>query len=103
VDDEVTGSKRHTVTIRWHLASRSIIRLRAGGAVVNTAAGDLAVDISASGPVGLAVESRNVAIDFEATTVAPVLTCRIDAILPVRVTTYWRRIVACRDQTVETL
>jgi uncharacterized heparinase superfamily protein len=86
VDDEVTGSKRHTVTIRWHLASGSAIRLRAGGAVVTTAAGDFPVDISASRPLQLGVESRNVATDFEATVVAPVLTCRTETVLPVRVT-----------------
>ncbi len=91
VDDEVTGSKRHAVTIRWHLTPGSTVRLLARGAVVSTAAGNFPVEISASGQARLGVESRNLATGFEATAIAPVLTCQIDTILPVRVTTHWQR------------
>jgi len=95
VDDKVTGREQHKVIVRWHLAPGSTIRLRPGGAVVTTPAGDFPVDISASGPSRLDVEFRSVATGFEATAIAPVLTCRMQTVLPARVTTHWRRDVAC--------
>lgn len=91
VDDEVTGARRHQVVIRWHLAPGTAVRLRAGGAVVSTPAGDFPVSISASDRARLSVEPGTVATGFCATTVAPVLTCKIDAGLPVRVSTCWHR------------
>ena len=91
VDDEVTGGRRHEVVIRWHLAPGTAVQLQANGAVVSTAAGDFPVSVSASGPLRLGVEPGMVATGFCATTVAPVLTCRIEAGLPVRVSTCWRR------------
>ena len=91
VDDEVTGGRRHEVVVRWHLAPGTSVRLQADGAVVSTAAGEFPVSVSASGPVRLGVEPGMVATGFHATSVAPVLTCRIDAGLPVRVRTGWRR------------
>jgi len=91
VDDEVTGNGRHTVTVRWHLALASAVQLRAGEAIVTTAAGDVIVSVNASCSLQLGVESGLVATGFGATTVTPVLTCRIDAVLPVCITTRWRR------------
>jgi uncharacterized heparinase superfamily protein len=91
VDDEVTGGRRHEVVVRWHLAPGAAVHLQADGAVVSTAAGDFPVSVSASGPVRLGVEPGMVATGFHATSVAPVLTCRIDAVLPVRISTCWRR------------
>ena len=91
VDDEVTGGQRHAVAVRWHLAPGSTVQLQANGAVVSTAAGDFPVSISASRPLRLGVEPGMVATGFERTTVAPVLTCRIDSALPVRISTCWRR------------
>jgi uncharacterized heparinase superfamily protein len=91
VDDEVTGGQRHAVAVRWHLAPGSAVQLRANGAVVSTAAGDFPVRISASRPLRLGVEPGMVATGFERTTVAPVLTCRVDSALPVRISTCWRR------------
>jgi len=91
VNDEVTGGRRHQVVIRWHLAPGAAVQLRADGAVVSTTAGDFPVSVSSSGPVRLGVEPGMVATGFHATSVAPVLTCRIDAGLPVRVSTCWRR------------
>jgi hypothetical protein len=41
--------------------------------------------------VRLAVETRPVAAGFGSTADAPVLTCRMDAALPARVTTAWSR------------
>jgi hypothetical protein len=91
VDDEVTGGQPHAVVVRWHLAPGSAVQLRANGAVVSTAAGDFPVRISASRPLRLSVEPGMVATGFESTTVAPVLTCRVDSALPVRISTRWRR------------
>ena len=102
VDDEVTGNGRHMVTVRWHLALGSVVQLRAGMATVTTAAGDFLVSVKPSGPLELSVESGMVATGFQAKTVTPVLTCRINALLPVRVTTCWRRAPdGCGSQAVE--
>jgi len=59
--------------------------------VVSTTAGDFPVEISASGPLWIDIEPGIVATGFQGTTAAPVLTCRIDSALPVRVSTCWRR------------
>jgi uncharacterized heparinase superfamily protein len=91
VDDEVTGSGRHMVTIRWHLALGSVVQFVPGMATVTAAAGEFLVSVKASRPPELSLEPAMVATGFQAKTVAPVLTCRLDASLPVRVTTCWRR------------
>jgi len=91
VDDLVTGRGRHAVTIRWHLAPGSVVRLEAGGAVATTRGGAFRVGITASGPLALGIEPGPVADGFLRTTIAPVLACRLNAVLPVRVTTCWRR------------
>jgi hypothetical protein len=91
VDDEVTGGSRHQVTVRWHLAPGADVQLHTEGAVITTAAGAFPVSISGSGPLRLGVEPAMVATGFERTTVAPVLTCRVDARLPVQLSTCWRR------------
>jgi uncharacterized heparinase superfamily protein len=103
VDDEVTGGSRHKVVIRWHLAPGAAVHLRADGAVVSTAAGDFPVSVSSSGPVRLGVEPGMVATGFHATSVAPVLTCRIDGGLPVRVSTCWRRALGSTAGTWRTV
>ena len=91
VDDEVTGGRRHEVVGPLAPRARTAVQLQADGAVVSTAAGDFPVSVSASGPLRLGVEPGMVATGFQRTAVAPVLTCRIDAGLPVRVSTCWRR------------
>jgi hypothetical protein len=95
VDDEVTGDQRHAVAVRWHLAPGAAVQLRADGAAVTTAAGEFDVSIGAWARLQLGVEPGMVATGFQSTTEAPVLTCRIDSGLPVRVSTCWRR--ACRS------
>jgi hypothetical protein len=45
--------------------------------------------VTAAEPV--AIPPAMVAAGFQRTVVAPVLTCRIDSALPVRITTCWRR------------
>jgi uncharacterized heparinase superfamily protein len=91
VDDLVSGAGRHAVTVRWHLAPGSVVRLEAGGAVVTTKGGAFRISITASCPLALGIEPGPVADGFLRTTVAPVLACRLNAVLPVRVTTCWRR------------
>jgi uncharacterized heparinase superfamily protein len=91
VDDLVTGAGRHAITIWWHLAPGSVVRLEAGGAAASTRGGAFGVGITASCPFVLGVEPGPVADGFGRTTVAPVLACRLNAVLPVRVTTRWRR------------
>ncbi|HUK73296.1 MAG TPA: alginate lyase family protein [Streptosporangiaceae bacterium] len=96
VDDLVTGSGRHTAIARWHLAPGTVVRLAVGRAVAATAGGTFEVSVSSSCPLTLTVESGQVAEGFLRTSSAPVLTCRTDAVLPVRVTTWWRM---ARDQS----
>jgi uncharacterized heparinase superfamily protein len=92
VDDLVTGTGRHAAIARWHLAPGTAVRLTADGAIATTAGGTFDLSISASCPLTLTVESGQVAEGFlRTTTAAAVLTCRTDAVLPVRVTTCWRR------------
>jgi uncharacterized heparinase superfamily protein len=91
VDDEVTGEGRHAVALRWHLPPGAGVRLRPGGAWVATAAGQFAVTVAGSAPFWLGVESVPVATGFLRTAPAPVVTCRLDAVLPVRLTTSWCR------------
>jgi uncharacterized heparinase superfamily protein len=93
VDDEVTGRGRHWVAIRWHLAPGSAVQLREDGAVIDTAAdGRFELRVGASSPIRLNAEAGMVATGFQATTVAPVLTCRIGSALPVRVGTSLGRV-----------
>ena len=87
----------HAVAVRWHLAPGAAVQLQARGAVVTTAAGDFMVSVSAWARLRLGVQPGMVATGFQSTTVAPVLTCRIDSGLPVRVSTCWRR--ASRGRT----
>jgi uncharacterized heparinase superfamily protein len=91
VDDLITGRGRHAIVIRWHLAPGSAVRLTGHSATVTTPAGEFRVSISAAGRTMLAAESSPVATGFFRTMDAPVLSCGIDAVLPVRVSTGWRR------------
>jgi uncharacterized heparinase superfamily protein len=98
VEDLVTGRGRHEVVIRWQLAVGTVVRVGDGMALVNSPAGAFSVTIAATAPVLLAAETRPVAAGFGSTTDAPVLTCRINAALPVRATTVWSR---ARDRSAE--
>jgi uncharacterized heparinase superfamily protein len=91
VDDLVRGDGEHTVTLRWHLAPGSVLRVTAGEATVATPAGDVRVEISASEPLTLTGGCAPVATGFGRTVGAPVLTCRMRAPLPVRISTHWLR------------
>jgi Heparinase II/III-like protein len=91
VDDELTGGGRHEIAVRWHLAPGAHVRLKAGGAVVSTAAGHFPVQISASVPLRISIDSAIVATGSRTSSLTPVLTCRVDSALPIRITTCWRR------------
>jgi uncharacterized heparinase superfamily protein len=93
VDDEVTGAGRHQAAVRWHLAPGSAVqRLASGGAVITAPSGaGFAMTVAASHPFRLRVEPAPVAAGFGRTAAAPVLTCRIETALPVRISTWWRR------------
>ena len=90
VDDLIGGSGDHAMTVRWHFAPGSGVRLTAGGAVLSTPVGEFQVAVSASRPVTLATGIAPVATGFSRTVDAPVLTCHIQAALPVRIITVWR-------------
>jgi len=91
VDDKVTGTGRHEVAVRWHLPPGARVRLVPGGAAVWTTAGELTVGITGSEPLSLEVQAAPVATGFLRTAAAPVLTCRLSANLPIRLSTTWRR------------
>jgi uncharacterized heparinase superfamily protein len=91
VEDTVTGRGRHEIVVRWQLAVGSAVRVADGMALVTSAAGTFSVTIAATAPVLLAPETRPVAAGFGSSTDVPVLTCRINAALPVRAITVWSR------------
>ncbi len=91
VEDLVSGTGEHSVTVRWHLAPGSALRLGDGEAAVHTPGGDFRVGVTASHPVALAAEHAPLATGFGRTVDAPVLVCRTQAELPVRISTAWRR------------
>ncbi|MGH3217624.1 MAG: heparinase II/III domain-containing protein [Streptosporangiaceae bacterium] len=91
VDDLVTGRGRHEIVIRWQLASGSTVVLADSAALVTGPTGVFRVVVSATEPMLLAAESRQVAAGFGNAADAPVLICRMDASLPTRVSTAWTR------------
>jgi uncharacterized heparinase superfamily protein len=91
VDDAVTGRGRHLVTVRWHLAPATRLRLVPGGAVVTGAAGELHVTVTASAEPVMTASTAPVSAGFGETVDAPLLTCALTSDLPVQVSTVWRR------------
>jgi uncharacterized heparinase superfamily protein len=91
VDDTVTGRGRHEIVVRWQLAVGTAVRVGNTAACVTTPLGAFSVTIGATAPVSIAVETRPVAAGFGTTADAPMLSCRVYAVLPVRVTTVWSR------------
>lgn len=111
ITDEVTGSGRHQVAATWHLSPGTLVRIEpdlagraAGGgagvpwcrSAVLTAGGPggpaVAVTLRASSPALLQAGSAPVASGFARTVPAPVLTCRVDAALPVQLEVRLRRV-----------
>ena len=91
VDDTVTGRGRHHVTVRWHLAPGTGLRLVPGGAVVTTAAGEIGVTVTATSEPAMTAATAQVSAGFGRTVTAPVLACALHPELPVRISTVWRR------------
>ena len=91
VDDTVTGRGRHEIFIRWQLAAGSAIRVAEASAIVTGPAGTFSVAVAATDPVLLTAETGQVATGYTSTVDAPVLSCRAEAVLPIRVTTIWSR------------
>ena len=92
VDDVVAGWGRHEIVIRWQLAPGWVARVADGAALVMSPAGAFSAVVAASHPASLTAGIRPVAAGFGSTVDAPVLSCRIDADLPVRVSTVWTRV-----------
>ncbi len=92
VDDTVTGRGRHRVVVRWHLAAHTRLRLAAGGAVVSSPAGDIAVRVSAAGRPAITAGLAPLATGFGRQVAAPVLGCAVEASLPLRISTMWSRL-----------
>jgi Heparinase II/III-like protein len=115
VDDLVTGSGRHAIAVRWHLALGSTVRPRVGQAAevtptgvtpagvvaatqagrfdvtIATPCGAFDVTIAAPGQATLTTEIRPMAVGFERRIDAPVLVCHTTGVLPMRVSTALRR------------
>jgi uncharacterized heparinase superfamily protein len=102
VDDAISGKGRHEICLRWQLAVGSAARIADGMALITGPVGAFSVTTTATAAVLLAAETRPVAAGFGSTTDAVVLTCRIDATLPVYVTTIWSRARdrAGREETI---
>jgi uncharacterized heparinase superfamily protein len=99
VDDEVTGRGRHRVTVRWHLAPGTGLRLVPGGAVVATMTGEVRVTVAASSEPVLNAATAQLAVGLGATVSAPVLVCTLHPELPARISTRWRRAGARQELT----
>jgi hypothetical protein len=93
----VAGRGRHEIIIRWQLAPGSVAQVAEGAALVTGPAGAFSVAVAASHPVPLSAEIRPVAAGFGSTVDALALTCRIDAALPIRVSTIWSRARGCTE------
>jgi uncharacterized heparinase superfamily protein len=91
VDDTVTGSGRHRITVRWHLVQGTQLRLAPGGAVVTSPAGELVVAVEATEEPALSVVTAPVSAGLSRTVPAPVLACTLHHELPVTISTVWRR------------
>ncbi len=101
VEDAVLGAGRHSAVVRWHLAPGATVRLEQAWAIVATAAGVYQVGFSSPSPYTLSVQGGRVAEGFQRTVAAPMLTCRVDGALPVRVTTSWSRAPQCSKLIAE--
>jgi uncharacterized heparinase superfamily protein len=91
VDDDLTGQGRHRVTVRWHLAPGTGLRLVPGGAIASTAAGEIAITVTATSELTVLAGTAQVSAGFARTEPAPVLTCTLYPELPARISTVWRR------------
>ena len=91
MDDLISGGGQHVAAVRWHFAPGAALRRVEGGAIVTTSAGEFGVSILATAGATLTCPAGLVATGFGRTVEAPVLTCRIDAALPIEVSTSFGR------------
>jgi Heparinase II/III-like protein len=91
IDDLVIGRGRHEIVVCWHLSAGAIAEVTDRTAVVTSTAGSFLMTVKATTAVALGVEVRPVPAGSAGTADAPVLTCRMNADLPARVTSSWTR------------
>ena len=91
VEDAVAGRGRHQIAIRWQLSPGSEVCVDDRSALVTGPAGTFQVAVAATAPVRLEVGTGSVAAGFGSTAGTPVLTCRMDAVLPAGAATIWTR------------
>jgi uncharacterized heparinase superfamily protein len=89
--DEVTGTGRHALALRWHLTPSAAVALSGATAAVTTTAGPLTMTVAARTPFEINLEHGPVAIGFDHQVQAPVLVTRLTTTLPAVITTTWRR------------
>jgi hypothetical protein len=91
IDDLISGRGRHEIVVRWQLAVGWAVQVTGDTASISGTEGAFTAAVAASCPARLAVQARPVAAGFGSTADAPVLTCTVNAYLPVGVTTTWSR------------
>ena len=91
IEDLITGTGTHTVTLRWHLTAGAELRLDSGVAMVQVGPEEFLVAMTGQPRVTVATESAPLATGFGRTRMAPVLIGQVHAPLPIRITTSWRR------------
>lgn len=89
VEDRVTGRGRHRLAVRWHLASGLRARVTDSGADISVPGGLVSLMVTSSVAATLSIETNQAATGFECTTAVQTLICRLEAQLPVAVTTSW--------------
>ena len=99
VDDTVSGSGRHHVVVRWHLAPSTRLRLVPGGAIVATSRATVSVTVTANSQPALLASTAEVGTGFGRTVPGPVLACTLHPELPVQISTVWRRADPRQERT----
>jgi hypothetical protein len=97
VEDTITGRGQHEVVVRWQFAVGWAVQVTGDTALISGSEGTFAAAVAASCPARLAVQTRPVAVGFGSTVDAPVLTCMVNAHLPVGITTTWSRALGGAD------
>ncbi len=99
VVDTVTGSGRHRIVVRWHLAEGTRVRLVPDGAVLTSGTGRIEVAMTATSALTLTTGTARAAAGYGATVGVPVLSCALDTELPVRIAAAWRRATPLGEAT----
>jgi uncharacterized heparinase superfamily protein len=91
VDDLISGRGRHKVAVHWHLAPGTALRLAGPASAVITGPGEFRVRVTGSAGVRLASAVHAAARGFGLTADSPLLVCRAEGPLPLRIRTVWTR------------